>query len=176
MRTMVRSVVFAALLLGPAALSAQGQGRPGQRPGPGEERRSELAQQIQSRFMAQVADRLGLDAGQRAKLDTVLARGVSARQDLAQESRAVRMDLMRAVRSDSTDARRYGQLLERVQALRARERAIEDREARELATFLDARQQAMFLVMRMQFNDRVQRMRAGPPASRPGGPPGGMRF
>ncbi len=176
MKIRVRSLMVVVLAVAPAGAAAQGQGRPGQQRPPAEQRRSALADQVHERFMGQVASRLGLTEEQRGKLDNVLAKGMEARRELAAESQALRMELMRAVRSDSAGEATYRGILDRVRAVRARERSIEDRESRELGSFLDARQQAMFLVMRMQFNDRIQRMRGGPAAGRGGGGPGNMRF
>lgn len=171
MNTLGRAMVVMALALAPVAAAAQGQNRPGQGPPARDNRRNELAQEIHRRFMTQVAERLGLDETQRTKLDQVLVQGMEARRDLARESRSLRMELMRAVHSDTAGEATYRGLLDGLQALQAKERTIEDHEAQELATFLDPRQQAMFLVMRMQFNDNVRRMQR-PHSGRSGGGPG----
>ena len=136
-----------------------------------EDRRAELEQQVRHRFMMQVARRLQLSEPQREGLMEVLREGAEARQELAEASRALRHDLMQAVRTDDTEMATYEAILARLQELRERERAIEQREEARLADVLDARQRALFLIMRMEFNERIRGMRG--PGGRGGGPGGG---
>ena len=156
-------LVVVALLV-PAV--AMGQGR-----GPDQDRRAELERQVRHRFLAQVAERLELTTGQRERVREVLADGAEARRDLALEAHALRIDLLQAVRDEDAPMSRFEVLLERLEAVRAREREIEQQEEAALAEFLDPRQRAVFLMMRMQFNDRIRQMRGmhGPGG---GGPPG----
>lgn len=157
-----------AALMAPGAVMAQGRG-------PDQERRAELERQIRHRFLASVAERLELTAEQREGVRDVMAEGAQARVDLMRESHRLRVELMQAVRDEDTPMARYEEILEGLEALRTRERAIEEREEAALAEFLDPRQRAVFLMMRMQFNDRVRQMRGmrgeGPPGIQ-GGPGG----
>lgn len=134
----------------------------------GQERRAQLERQVRQRFMEQAAERLQLDSAQRQRLDEVLSAGAEARRELAQESRQVRMRLVRSVAAEDTPAATYQRLLDAMAALREREHTLERREAAALAEFLDARQHAQFMVLRMQLNERVRGMRSGPRGDRPG--------
>lgn len=151
------------LMLAPLGLPAQGP--------PAADRRSQLEQQVRRQFLMQVAERARLTDAQRAQVRAVLDEGAVARLQLAQESRDLRRDLMRAVRAEDTPMSAFEEILGRLEAIRERERALERREEERLATVLDARQRAMFLMMRMQLNDRIRRMQGHPPAFRGGGPP-----
>jgi hypothetical protein len=167
MRCCAAAMALALTLVVPAGLAeAQVQPR-GERPQAevGQDRRAELERQVRQRFLAQATQRLRLDAAQRTRLEEVLRRGAGERRALAQESRQLRMELVGAVQDLATPTTRYQQLLDRMDALRAREQALEQREAAALAEFLDPRQQAEFLVLRMQLNERVRGMGPGP---RPG--------
>jgi hypothetical protein len=135
-------------------------------------RRDRLEAQVRRRFLTQAAQRLGLDESQRGHLEGALRSGAEARRDLMLESRRLRVELMQAVRADSTPPATYEGLLDRLEALREREWELERREAAQLETFLDARQRAAFLIMRMHFNDQVRRMQGAPARGRGG--PGGM--
>lgn len=169
MRTM-RWVILALMI--PGAAAAQGRG-------PDPNRRTELEQQIRHRFLAQLADRLGLTEEQQFRVQEVMDEGAEARRQLAEESRTLRLELMQAVRDDDTPMARFEAILEQLDGIRSREQAIADREEARLAEFLDARQRAVLLMMRMQFNDRIRQMRGGMmrgegPPMPPGGPGGGM--
>jgi hypothetical protein len=154
-----------ALALAVAAASADAQVRPRaerQQTEAALERRAELEQRVRERFLAQVNERLGLDAAQRARLETVLRQGAEERRALALESRQLRVELVRAVADTASPFVRYQQLLDRMSDLRTREQALERRETAALAEFLDTRQQAQFLVLRMHLNERVRGMGMGP--------------
>ncbi len=174
MRAMVVAVLSAALwggLAGPFAAEVEGQGPPDRM-----HRRAELEQQVRQRFMEQVGERLELSEAQRIRMAAILQEGAEARRELADDSRALRRELMQAVHREEASMATYERLLERLAAVREAERAIEQREEQRLAQVLDARQRAVFLIMRMQLNDRVRGMRGngvGPGASPPGGPGGG---
>lgn len=169
MRAMRAVGILVLALMAPGALAAQGRG-------PDQDRRVELEQQVRHRFLATVAERLELTAGQREKVSEVLAEGAQARRELALESHSLRMELMQAVRDDTASMARFESILERLEAMRARERQLEQAEEAELAEVLDPRQRALFLMMRMQFNDRIRQMRGmrgdGPGPGMPGGPDG----
>jgi hypothetical protein len=136
------------------------------------QRRAQLEQQVRHRFLAEVSRELGLEGGQRQRMEAVLREGAEGRRSLAMESRQLRHDLVRAVEDPSTTSAQYQRLLNRVNGIRAREQALERREMEALAEFLDARQQAQFLVLRMHFNERVRGMGPGP---RQDGAPGPRR-
>ena len=139
--------------------------------GPGPDRRAELERQVRQQFLAHVAERLDLTRDQRVQVRDVLAEAAESRRDLALESQALRIDLMQAVRDEDAEMSRFESILERLEALRAREREIEQAEEAALAEVLDPRQRAIFLMLRMQLNERIQQMRGrGGPG---GGPPGG---
>jgi hypothetical protein len=133
-----------------------------------QQQRAQLERQVRQRFLAQAAERLSLDAGQRQRLDDLLDRGAEARRALARESRQLRGELVRTVADGDAPQATYQRLLQGLRELSAREHALEQREAAALAEFLDARQQAQFLVLRMQLSERVRGMRG----DGPGGPPG----
>lgn len=135
-----------------------------------QERRAQLERQVRQRFMSQAAERLQLDPAQRDRLDELLRTGAEARRTLAQESRQVRMRLLRSVAAEDTAAATYQPLLDDLATLREREHALERREAAALAEFLDARQQAQFMVLRMQLNERVRGIRSGRAGERTGQP------
>jgi Spy/CpxP family protein refolding chaperone len=163
----IRVVVLALMI--PGLVTAQGRG-------PDPDRRAQLEEQIRQRFLRSVADRLELTETQRERVREVMAEGAEARRELANDARALRMELLQAVRADTTPMTRFEAILERLESVRARETEIEQREDAALAEFLDARQRAVLIMMRMQFNDRVRRMRGMPgrvPGGVPGGPPGG---
>jgi len=141
----------------------------------GQERRAQLERQVRERFLTQVAERLQLDRTQQDRLADVLRGGAEARRELAQESRRVRMQLVRSVGAEDTSSATYQRLLDQMAVLREREHSLERREATALAEFLDARQQAQFMVLRMELNERVRGMRVGPQGergARRGRPPG----
>jgi Spy/CpxP family protein refolding chaperone len=138
-----------------------------------QQRRAQLEQQVRRQFVTQAADALGLDTGQRNRLDGVMRGGVEEREQLAQESRELRMELMRAVRNDAVPTATYERLLARMSELRERERRLELREEAALAEFLDPRQRAHLIVLRMQLNERVRGMRGGPQGERRSNRPGG---
>ena len=148
--------------------------------GPDQERREALEQRIRGRFLAQVSQRLGLSQEQRVDVQEVLSESADARRDLVLESQALRIDLMQAVRDDDAEMSRFESILERLEAVRAREREIEQAEEAALAEILDPRQRAIFLMLRMQLNDRIRQMRGarGGPGmgGGPGAPEGGVPF
>ena len=156
MRAIMLAVLGVAVLVGPAG-AQQGQGPPDRA-----HRRAELEEQVRHRFMAQVGRRLELSATQRERMAVILQEGAEARRALADESQAVRRDLMQAVRRDDAAMETYERLLERLAGVREAERALEAREEERLAEFLDPRQRVLFLMMRLQLNDRVRGMRGGP--------------
>jgi Flp pilus assembly CpaE family ATPase len=165
------------LLLALSPLAAAGQDqtpRRAERPRieAAQERRAELEQQVHRQFLARASERLGLDQGQRQQLSQVLESGAEARRQLAQESRQLRMALMQAVRSETTSAADYQQILDRMADLREREQALERREDTAFARFLEPRQRAMLLMMRMQMNEQVRGMRMDRPGAGTGAGPG----
>lgn len=167
MKALAMAVVSLAILGGP--LLAQGGG---QRQPEAMQRRAHLEEQVRQQFMEQVARRLELSEAQRQGMAEILGEGAEARRELAESSQALRRDLMRSVRDDATPMTTYERLLERLDAIREAERAIERREAERLGDVLNPRQRALFLMMRMQFNDRIRGMR-GPPQHRGGSGSGG---
>lgn len=173
--TITTLVLFVALapLVSPAYGQTPPRGR-GQDVEAMQQRRAQLEQQVRHQFLAQAAERMSLDASQRERLEVVLRRGAEARRALAQESRQLRIELLRNVADERTPIAAHQSLLDRMQELQSREQALERREAAALGEFLDARQQAQFLVLRMRMNERVRGMRGqrpGPPVDRPGDPP-----
>jgi hypothetical protein len=136
------------------------------------ERRAQLEQQIRERFLAQAAQRLRLDDQQRERLGTLLERGAEHRRQLAHDSWTLRVELMRAVRDETTPRHTYERLLQQLEEVRDREAALERRESAALARFLEPRQQAVFLVMRIEFNEQVRGMRGAQPGERRRGPGG----
>lgn len=176
---MRKVILLLGSLLALAPLVAHAQTPPrGERPRTEavQERRAELERRVHRQFVARAADRLGLDAAQRDRLHDVLRTGAEARRELAQESRQLRLELVRAVSAEDTPTATYERLLDRTAELRERERMLAHREDAALAGFLDARQRATFLVLRMQMSEQVRGMRGGRPGAGPGGrrgPPGG---
>jgi hypothetical protein len=174
-RTLTTVVLLVALA--PLVSPAHGQTPPrarGQDVEAMQQRRAQLEQQVRHQFLAQAAERLALDAGQREQLEAVLRRGAEARRALAQESRQLRIELLRNVADERTTIAAHQSLLDRMRNLQSREQELERRETAALAEFLDARQQAQFLVLRMRMNERVRGMRGqrpGPPTDRPGDAP-----
>ncbi len=168
-----RWLMVLVLLVVPGPVLAQGQGVDQAR----QERREDLELQVRRQFMARVAQRLQLTEEQREQVREVLAARAEDRRDLALESQALRIDLMQAVRDEDATMDRFEAILDRLEALRTREREIERQEEAALAGVLDARQRAIFLLLRMQLNDRIRQMR-GPmgPMGRGGGPPEGGPF
>lgn len=170
-------VVLMLVVLWPGQAYAQDRPRPPADRPRGEAleaRRAELEQQVTRQFVAQAAEALGLDARQRERLHGVLRGGAEERRNLARQSRELRMELMRAVRTESTPTATYEGILTRMAQLRQREQALERREDAALAEFLDARQRSQLLVLRMQLNERVRGMRGAPQGQRRGGlRPGG---
>lgn len=158
-------MVVLALLVGPGALVAQGRG-------PDRDRRESLERQVREQFMERIADRLELTDAQRERVGEALAGSAAARRELAAESRSLRTELMQAVRADDAPMSRFREILDRLEAVREREREIERQEEAALAEILDPRQRVVFLMMRMQLNDRIRRMRGMMPGG-PGGPSGG---
>lgn len=163
----MRAIVWVVLaLMVPAAVAAQVRG-------PDQERREALEQRIRGQFVAQVAQRLGLTEEQRRQVRDVLAASAEARRDLALESQALRIDLMQAVRDEDAEMTRFEGILERLEAVRAREVEIQQAEEAALADVLDPRQRAIFLMLRMQLNDRIRQLRGGRGGPGMSGPPGG---
>lgn len=156
-------VLAGLLVLGPGAVQAQV-------PNQVRERRADLERQVRQRFLSQVEQRLELTEEQRDQVRDALSASADARMDLALESRALRIEVMQAVRDEDASMDRYRDILDRLTAIREEERAIEVREAEALEQILDPRQQVLFLVMRMQFNERIRALRGGGPGA--GGPPG----
>jgi hypothetical protein len=172
----IGSVALLLAVLWPAVGHAQDRPRPpGDRPRAErqEARRAELEQQVTRQFVAQAAETLGLDSRQRDRLHGVLRAGAEERRELARQSRELRMELMRAVRTESTPNATYEGILARMSQLRQAERALERREEAALAQFLDARQRAQLLVLRMQLNERIRGMRGAPQGDRRGERPRG---
>jgi hypothetical protein len=164
-------VVLILLVLWPGHAYAQDRtGPPADRPrAQGQEsRRAELEEQVTRQFVAQAAEALALDAGQRDRLLVVMRAGAEERRELARQSRELRMELVRAVRTDASPMATYESILVRMAELRQREQALEQREEAALAGFLDARQRGQLLVLRMQLNERVRGMRGAPQGDRRG--------
>ena len=163
----MRAILLVMLtLMTPAMVVAQGRGGD-------QDRRAELERQVRHRFLAQVVQRLELTEAQRERVREVMAEGAEARRDLALEAHALQIDLVQAVRDEETPMEEFEAILERLEAVRAREREIEQEEEAARAEFLDPRQRAVFLMMRMQFNDRIRQMRGmrGGPGGAGGSPP-----
>jgi hypothetical protein len=159
-------------VLWPAHANAQDRtGPPADRPRAQaqESRRAQLEEQVTRQFVAQAAETLALDARQRDRLLAVMRAGAEERRELARQSRELRMELVRAVRTDATPTATYESILTRTAELRQREWALEQREEAALAGFLDARQRGQLLVLRMQLNERVRGMRGAPQGERRGG-------
>lgn len=155
------------LMVVPSTVVAQGRGGD-------PDRRAELERQVRHRFLAQVVQRLELTEAQRERVREVMAEGAEARRALALEAHALQIDLVQAVRDEEASMEEFEAILEQLEAVRAREREIEQAEEAALAEFLDPRQRAVFLMMRMQFNDRIRQMRGmrgGPGAAGAGPPP-----
>jgi hypothetical protein len=175
----IMGAVLMLVVLAPAAADAQDRPRPQAdraRPEAQEARRAQLEQQVTRQFTAQAAETLGLDARQRDRLLAVMRAGAEERRELARQSRELRMELVRAVRTEATPVATYDALLRRTAELRQREQALERREEAALAEFLDARQRAQLLVLRMQLNERVRGMRGGAQGDRRGDRPRGQGF
>lgn len=174
---MIRTGLMALILcVSPALATAQDRAVPRtERPRveAQQERRAQLEEQVRRQFVTRAADALGLDAAQRNRLDEIMRGGAQERQRLARESRELRMELMRAVRSDAVPNATYERLLARLSDLRQREQTLELREEAALAEFLDPRQRAQLILLRMQLNDRVRGMRGRPQGERRSNRPGG---
>ena len=153
------------LLAGPWGLAAQrGDDLPVarsgvMRPGPGG-RRQMLQQRVIARFMDRVSLRLGLDPGERQRLEQVLRSDEAERRGLAREARDVRLQLVRAAADAGTPDREFDRLLGRMGDLRARDLELWRREQSQLATVLTPRQRAQFMAMRLEFLEMVQRARS----------------
>ena len=155
-------LVVLSLVVAPVPVMAQVRGD--------QERRTELERQVRRQFLAQVAQRLQLTSDQREQVRAVLAERAEDRRDLALESQALRIELIQAVRDEDAPMSRFEAILEQLEALRSREREIEEQEEAALAEILDPRQRAVFLILRMQLNERIRQMRG--PGGMGGGPPG----
>jgi Spy/CpxP family protein refolding chaperone len=136
-------------------------------------RRAELQARVHERFMDQVAQRLGLDQGQRDRLSSVLRQTMEDRMALAQEGVRVRQHLFAAVQDTATSDQELQRLLDQLRDLRQREFELANREDAAMAEILTPRQAAQLLVLRARFNERVQEIRRQGPGRMMGPPPGG---
>ena len=159
MRKTMLAVLLLAAAAGPGPVLAQETGADMRGA-----RRARMEQEVRSRFLDQATQRLGLDAAQRARLDTVLAEGAEERRALARESMELRQRLMAAARDTATTAATFRALIRDLQGLSTRERALEAAEHERLGAFLTPRQHALFLIERARLMERVRDVRGrGPP-------------
>ncbi|HEX9108196.1 MAG TPA: hypothetical protein VF832_13230 [Longimicrobiales bacterium] len=139
------------------------------RPGPAMQRQR-LQQLVFARFMDRASQRLGLNAGERQRLEQVLRENEAQRRSLAREARTVRQELVAASNDPGVPAAEFDRLLGRMDDLRARDLQLWRDEQARLGTVLTSRQRAQFMAMRLEFAEMVQRMRQPRQGRAPGGP------
>jgi len=156
-----------ALLLVAAPLTAQVRGVPPQG------RRAELMERIHDRFMDEIAERLGLDEGQRERVSTILRETMEERRDLAREGVVARQHFFAAVQDPATSTAELERLLEEMRELRRRAFELAEAEDDALARVLTPRQHAELLLLRHRFNQHVRDVRGRMGRQGPPGPPDG---
>ncbi|MEX0890576.1 MAG: hypothetical protein WEB88_00295 [Gemmatimonadota bacterium] len=172
MNTLILMVALAAL--GPAAAAAQnrppGQQQMQQRRGMMERPadRALMEARVMERFLEVTAERLGLAAEGRTRLQAILRRSAEERRAMHQESERVQAGLMEAVRSEAAEDRVRG-LLTNITELRRRELRLWEREQRELEQLLTPAQHAMYMVQWLRLQESIR----GIMGRRQGGPPPG---
>ena len=182
MTTTTRRIAVAALLAFglPLAAGAQegGPPQPRRQGPPTAEQREEMQRRIEMRFLDMAAERLELDASQRARLDAVMRYAAGERRSIAEEGMRLRREAADLLRADTDDGARAEHILTELTRLRERELEMWRREQRELADVLTPVQRLELMAMRARFTERVRDVRgrgpdgAGPPRRRDGGPRG----
>lgn len=159
MHGLLRLLILAVLL--PAPIAAQ-------QPGPNQQRRQELQQQVVGRFMEHVTRQLALDAGTRDRLEQHLRTSGQERRQLARRAAQLRMQMMRAARDSATGDAEFRSLLSEATALRQAEEDLWKSDQQALARILTPRQQVQFVFMWMRFTDQIRELaNQRPPGGRP---------
>jgi Spy/CpxP family protein refolding chaperone len=158
------------LLVTPLAAAGQRPGvfrprRPAAAGAPGTLRRQALQQEVFTRFMDRVSERLALTSVARQRLEEVLRANNMRRRELAQDARAARRDLVAATADPNTPPAEFDRLLGRMADLRARDLDLWRSEQAELERVLTARQRAQLMAMRLDLAEMMQRARQARRAS-----------
>jgi Spy/CpxP family protein refolding chaperone len=146
---MKRWLIAFGLLLAPMPLVAQ-------RPGGPPPRREMLQKQIGERFMDGVATQLKLDAATRAKLQEHLLKSGEQRRDLAERSRLLRIQMVRAARDSTTTDAELRKFINETSALKKSEDDIWRADQDALSRILTPRQHVQFMFMWLRLNDQIR--------------------
>lgn len=161
-RTMViGTLVLAGALSVPAA--AQQRPRP-QRPqavAPRQEpaNRDVLERRVRQAFSRAVRQRVGLNDEQMRRLADVSGRFDLERRQLLRDERSTRLSLREAMRSPSPDQRALDSGWAHLQELQRKRLDINEREDRELATFMTPLQRARYHALQEQVRRRLEELR-----------------
>jgi Spy/CpxP family protein refolding chaperone len=143
-------------LLSPAALAAQRTGSDADRRAALQARRDSLENEVARKFMERLTTDLKLDSDQRARVENVMKRSGMRRSELTRRSTALRGRLHRALRSDTTTAAEFQQLLVDHEALRAAEHDLWRQDQEELAAVLTPRQRVQFIISWAHFQETMR--------------------
>lgn len=159
-------VPMVALLVGLAAgatdLAAQERERRG-----GGMTRTEMQSRIFRHFDERVTRELGLSADQAERVRTISIEFRASRGELMRERGEVRRAMRRHLASGGDEAA-AGALIQRMQALRAREVSLQRQEEERLLQVLSASQLLQLQALRDEFSERIRRLeRGGGPGDAP---------
>lgn len=169
MITRIGSIVFAVLVAGASAVSAQvaprqaGDSIPAQR-------RAMLERQVRQRIAVIVKERLQLTDAQAQQLQEAEGRFDLRRRDLMQREQRVRRDLRQQLSPGvAADQQRVATLLDQIMTVHRERVTNMEQEQRDLARFLTPVQRAKYLGLQTELRGRIEGMRQRG-AGRPGAP------
>lgn len=167
--SLTRCLILAAATLAGAPALAQPKGPPpAMPPGPGgdrgpEELRRDVVERMRAMRAWKLTEALKLDEATSAKLFPVLARFDDKEMDLGKERNEIMRGLNAEVEAPKPDNARLTQYVDRMLALRVKQRAIEDDKVKELRKVLTPLQQArlMMILPRIEqhFRERMREAR-----------------
>ncbi len=153
-----------------ATSSASAQARQGQpRDSAGTQRRAALEGQVRQRIAVMVKQRLQLSDAQAQQLQETEGRFELRRRDLMQREQRLRQDLRQQLTPGvEADQQRVASLLDQIMAVHRERVTMTEQEQRDLARFLDPVQRAKYLGLQGELRNRIEGMRQGGRAGRPG--------
>lgn len=131
-------------------------------------RRQALEQEFRQRSEQVVREKLNLNEEQVTRLRAVNANLGAQRNSLAQQERAVRMDLRDEMsKGPSADQAHVAQLLSQAHDLQARRFALQQEEQKQLSTFMTPVQVAQYVGLQAQLRQRMREMMQQGPNGEP---------
>ena len=169
------AVGIATLLFATNSASAQArQGQP--RDSAGTQRRAALEGQVRQRIAVMVKQRLQLSDAQAQQLQETEGRFELRRRDLMQREQGLRQDLRQQLTPGvAADEQRVASLLDQIMAVHRERVTMTEQEQRDLARFLTPIQRAKYLGLQGELRNRIEGMRQGGRAGRPGRAGAGQR-